>query len=58
MYVVTNNHYRGQAAANAIMLSAMSRGSKQAAPAPLVETYSEALRPFVVEEEGTQPRLL
>ncbi|NIR45214.1 MAG: DUF72 domain-containing protein [Gemmatimonadetes bacterium] len=58
VYVVTNNHYRGQAAANAIMLSAMLRGGAQPAPAPLVEAYSEALRPFVVPEEGPQRRLL
>jgi len=58
IYVVTNNHYRGQAAANAIMLSAMLQGGKRAAPAPLVEAYSEELGPFVVPEEGTQRRLL
>lgn len=58
VYVVTNNHYRGQAAANAIMLSAMLRGDAQPAPAPLVEAYSEALGGLAVPEQGTQRRLL
>ncbi len=51
VYVVTNNHFRGQAVANAKMLEAMAAGRRVAAPAALVETYPEALRPFARPEE-------
>jgi len=48
VYVVTNNHFRGQAPANAKMLEAMVEGRKVEAPAELVAAYGEALRPFAV----------
>lgn len=37
--VVTNNHYKGQAAANALELKAMLSGNKVAVPPDLVATY-------------------
>jgi uncharacterized protein YecE (DUF72 family) len=43
LYVVTNNHYRGKAAANALMLSAMTGGVAVAAPPQLVEAYPQEL---------------
>jgi uncharacterized protein YecE (DUF72 family) len=46
VYVVTNNHFRGQAAANAKMLEAMVERRTVEAPKGLVETYPEALRPY------------
>ena len=46
VYVVTNNHFRGQAAANAAMLESMVLRRKVAAPGELVERYPDALRPF------------
>lgn len=52
VYVIANNHARGQAPANAIMLAAMLRGEKQPAPAPLIEAYSEPLAPFVQPPSG------
>lgn len=58
VYVVTNNHYRGQAAANAIMLAAMFHGSPQSAPEPLLDTYSDALGAYASGDPGAQPRLL
>ena len=42
-YVVTNNHYKGKAAANAVMLEALTGGKKAAAPASLVEEYPDEL---------------
>ncbi len=48
VYVVTNNHFRGQAAANAKMLEGMVTGSKVSAPGELVAAFPEALKPFVV----------
>ncbi len=46
IYVVTNNHFRGQAPANALMLESMVEGGKVPAPPGLVETYREALAPY------------
>ncbi len=48
VYVVTNNHFRGQAAANAKMLESMVEQRKVEAPGELVERYPEALRPYAV----------
>jgi len=47
VYVVTNNHFAGQAVANAVMLRAMVEGRRVEAPPPLVERYRAALEPFV-----------
>jgi uncharacterized protein YecE (DUF72 family) len=59
VYVVTNNHFRGQAPANAKMLEAMVEGRTVEAPAELVSAYEEALAPFAVPAAGgEQPRLL
>ncbi|UCC73292.1 MAG: DUF72 domain-containing protein [Gemmatimonadota bacterium] len=58
VYVVTNNHFRGQAAANAIMLAGMFRGTKQRAPETLVDAFSEALSGFAEPDAGPQARLL
>ncbi len=58
VYVVTNNHYRGQAAANAIMLASMVRGKVQAAPTSLVDAFPEALAAYAQADVGPQARLL
>jgi uncharacterized protein YecE (DUF72 family) len=59
VYVVTNNHFRGQAAANAKMLEAMIEGRAAAAPAEIVSSFEEALRGFAVAQDADgQPRLL
>jgi uncharacterized protein YecE (DUF72 family) len=46
-FVITNNHYRGKAVANALMLSSMHRGRKVPAPADLVEEYAKVIRTYV-----------
>jgi uncharacterized protein YecE (DUF72 family) len=59
VYVVTNNHFRGQSAANAKMLESMVEGRAVEAPPELLSTYAEALRPFAVPASAEeQPRLL
>ncbi len=47
VYVITNNHFRGQAVANAKMLESMVEGRKVEAPPELVAAFPDALRPFV-----------
>jgi len=51
-YVFTNNHYRGQAPANALQILSKLRGCPVAVPSPLLETY-----PFLesVATEGLPP---
>ncbi len=56
VYVVTNNHFRGQAAANATMLASMVEGRRVEAPAELVARYEAALRPWAVPSHGPPPR--
>jgi uncharacterized protein YecE (DUF72 family) len=46
-FVVTNNHYKGKAAVNALMLKNLVTGRKTEAPPDLVETYPEELEPAV-----------
>src|SRR6266498_4550136 len=56
VYVVTNNHFRGQAPANAKMLEAMVEGRTVEAPAELVAAYEEAMRPFAVPVGAPEQR--
>jgi uncharacterized protein YecE (DUF72 family) len=39
VYVITNNHFEGQAVANAVMLTSMLRGGPAPAPLPTLEKY-------------------
>jgi len=48
VYVVTNNHFRGQAAANAKMLEAMVEARRVEAPETLLAAYPDALGPYAV----------
>ncbi len=57
VYAITNNHYRGQAVANAIELRAMLEPTPPAAPATLLSAYPrlrEVASP--VDAEQVQPR--
>lgn len=45
-YAVTNNHYRGQAITNAVMLEAMITGNRAAAPPGVLAEYGAALAPY------------
>jgi uncharacterized protein YecE (DUF72 family) len=46
-FVVTNNHYKGKAAANALMLKKLVTGRKSEAPPGLIEEYGAALKGMV-----------
>jgi uncharacterized protein YecE (DUF72 family) len=46
VYVITNNHYKGKAVANALMLKSMVTGQPAAAPARVFEAYHEALEGY------------
>jgi uncharacterized protein YecE (DUF72 family) len=45
-FVVSNNHYKGKAAANALMLKSLVTGKKSEAPRELIETYPDELAPL------------
>lgn len=57
VYAIANNHRRGQAAANAIMLASLVRGERQHAPETLVAAYPDVLAPYAAAV-AVQPRLL
>ncbi len=52
VYVITNNHFRGQAPANAKMLEAMVARRRVEVPRELVAAYPEALAPFAAPDGG------
>lgn len=49
VYVVTNNHFRGQAVANAAMLASLTEERRVEAPPELLRAYQAVLAPFVAE---------
>jgi len=56
VYVVTNNHFRGQAPANALMLEALVEGRPVEVPPELLARYPEALGPFAARgASGGEP---
>ena len=46
---ITNNHYQGQAAVNALQLKSWATGRRVEVPAPLLEAYPQALAEIAVE---------
>ena len=58
-YVITNNHYEGQGAANAAMLRKLSGAELVEVPPELEEAYRAALAPLEIHASPPdQPRLL
>jgi uncharacterized protein YecE (DUF72 family) len=51
VYVVTNNHFRGKAVTNAIMLQSMVEGKKVPAPPGIFPEYGEVLEPYAEPRE-------
>ncbi len=49
-YVITNNHYKGKAVANALMLKSMVGGQVVTAPGAVYETYRDVLKDFARPE--------
>jgi uncharacterized protein YecE (DUF72 family) len=45
-FAITNNHYKGQAAVNALELKSMLSGKKVKAPQSLIQAYPDALKPI------------
>ena len=43
VYVITNNHYKGKAVANAVMLKSMVTGERVPAPGEVFETYADTV---------------
>ena len=50
-YVITNNHYKGKAVANALMLKSMVTGKRATAPTAVYETYRDVLKDFAAPED-------
>ena len=48
VYVVTNNHYKGKAVANALMMKSMLSGGKVPAPPGIVDAYGAAVSDYTV----------
>lgn len=58
-YVITNNHFRGQAVVNAVEIKALLKEKPVPAPAPLFDVYprlAESATPLETSE-GDEPRL-
>jgi uncharacterized protein YecE (DUF72 family) len=55
VYVVTNNHYKGKAVANALMMKSMLTGSKVPAPPGVVDAYGDAVGDFAFPAENAVP---
>jgi uncharacterized protein YecE (DUF72 family) len=51
VYVITNNHYRGKAVANALMLKSMVSGERVPAPSPVFDEYRDVLEGYTTAEE-------
>ncbi len=51
-YVITNNHFRGQAPANASMLKRLSSGEQVEVPPALAHTYADVLAPLGIKGVG------
>jgi uncharacterized protein YecE (DUF72 family) len=51
-YVITNNHFRGQAAVNALQLAVKLRRAGVAVPPPLLAAYPELRELAVPAPEG------
>jgi uncharacterized protein YecE (DUF72 family) len=56
-YVITNNHFRGQAVVNALEIKATLEEEKVAAPAPLFQKYPVLRNSAMPEDEDSEPRL-
>jgi uncharacterized protein YecE (DUF72 family) len=53
VYVVTNNHYKGKAVANALMLKSMVTGERVPAPSTVLDAYGDEISEFTTRAEGS-----
>ena len=55
VYVITNNHYKGKAVANALMMKSMLSGDRVPAPGGVLEAYGDVVDDYTVPvEEGVE----
>ena len=54
-YVVTNNHYKGKAVANAAMMKSMLTGEKVPVPSGVFEAYTDAVAPYTQPADEPVP---
>lgn len=54
VFVVTNNHFRGKAVANALMLQSMVEGTKPPAPPGIFPEYGDVLKGYAVPAEPSE----
>jgi uncharacterized protein YecE (DUF72 family) len=54
-YVITNNHFRGQAVVNALEIKSILTEERVVAPAPLFEKYPELSESAIPETAGSEP---
>ena len=52
IFVIQNNHFRGQALANALQMKHLIDGTRPEAPAELVATYPDLEDQVTVERRG------
>jgi uncharacterized protein YecE (DUF72 family) len=52
VYVVTNNHYKGKAVANALMMKSMLAGAKVPAPSGIIDAYANAVGDYTIPAEN------
>jgi len=53
VYVITNNHYKGKAVANALMMKSMLTGERVPAPGGVVEAYGDVVDQYTMPVEGS-----
>jgi uncharacterized protein YecE (DUF72 family) len=56
VYVITNNHYKGKAVANALMLKSMVTGMKVQSPPGVLEAYGEVMSGYAEPRADRAPR--
>jgi uncharacterized protein YecE (DUF72 family) len=56
VYVITNNHYKGKAVANALMLKSMVTGMKVPSPPGVLEAYGEVMSGYAEPRADRAPR--
>jgi uncharacterized protein YecE (DUF72 family) len=54
VYAVTNNHYKGKAVANALMMKSIMVGGTVAAPPGVYEAYRNSLEDYAEPEPGKE----
>ena len=51
VYVITNNHYKGKAVANALMMKSMLTGERVPAPSGVIDSYGDVVDQYTVPAE-------